>query len=582
MKAELNFFELYRELSPYLHKYRWRILLGLALSTFAALLNAASPFFLRQAIDKVQAHQQYQTYIFLILASAGASGFLTLFMRRLIGISSRYIEYDIRRDLFRHLLSLDAYFYGKTRIGDLVNKFNTDLGAVREMLGQGLNMGWRIMMFALFAFIAMYTVSWKLALVLTLVIPIIFAIFRYLLKMVDRRYRESQEIFDQISAKAQENFSGIRVVKGFALEERELEAFQRLNRGYITKSLALARVEGPMRALMGLLIGLTLLIVLWLGGGMVIRGELTVGQMVQFNSYIVLLSWPIIGMGWLLSLFQRAATSYQRVKAIFGEAPTIADPKKPAEVTLSELGGEVRFNKVSLQLGGYQQLEEITLTIPSGTTLGITGRTGAGKTLLVNLIPRLLNPSQGDVMLGGHKVNELPLSTLRQAVGVVPQEPFLFSDTISENIAFGLPEVDQERVEWAAKLAGVHDDIVGFPKGYQTSLGERGVTLSGGQRQRTALARALARRPKVLILDDALSAVDTETESRILSGLKSMLGQQTTILIAHRTSTLRYADWIVVLDKGKIVEEGSHEMLLDQGGLYAELDRIQRLEAEVE
>lgn len=572
-----------KALMPYLKRYGPQYLWGMLAGIASVGMASLSPYFLRHAIDAIQAKEGYLVWAWAILGTAVASAFFSWANRQLLVVASRYIEHDLRMDLFKKALSLDSYFYSKNRIGDLMNKFTTDLGAVREMLGAGINMGSRLLMFVAFATAAMYLVSVPLALALSLVFPIIFGVMYYVLRLIDRRYRESQESFDRISTRAQENFSGIRVVKGFALEDRELEAFQTLNKDYIAKSLALTRVDGPVRALMGLLMGFAALIVLWIGGGMVIRGEMTAGQFVQFNAYLMMLGWPIVGLGWMLTIFQRGSTSYKRLEEFWREPARILDMStlSPGKAALG-LRGEVKFTDVRLQLGGRNVLDGITLTIPEGATLGITGRTGSGKTLLVSLIPRILDPSQGRVQVGGYDVRELPLATLRAAIGMVPQEPFLFSDTLAENICFGLPEVDLERAIWAARLAGVHDEILAFPKGYDTPLGERGVTLSGGQRQRVALARALARKPQILILDDAMSAVDTETESRILSGLKSVLGQQTTILIGHRTSTLQYADWIVVLDHGKIAEEGTHEMLLAAGGIYAELDRIQHLQAEVD
>ena len=534
-----------------------------------------TPYFLRLAVDAVQAGRGFGVYALAIVASAALSGLLSYAMRRLAVVASRQVEYDLRRDLLHHLLTLDRDFYHKHRVGDLMNRLNTDLSAVREMVGPGILMGSRLSFLVLLAFLSMYAVNARLAFYLTLILPGIFLAMRFLLRLIDRRYREAQEVFDRISTLAQEAFSGIRVVKGYALERRMVAWFQDLNRLYVEKSLALARVEGPLHALLGFLMGFAFLTVLWAGGAMVVRGELSVGELVQFNAYLAQLTWPILGLGWVMALSTRGLTRRTRLFELRDEKPCILDAD-PLPLALEDLSGEVRFEGVGLKRDGRWLLRGLTLTIPEGMTLGITGRTGSGKSLLAALVPRLLDPSEGRVYVGGHEARRIPLAVLRKAVGVAPQEPFLFSETILENIAFGLDEVDRERVEWAARLAGIHEEILAFPKGYETVLGERGITLSGGQRQRVALARALAKRPKILILDDALSAVDAETEARILQGLKTVLGKQTTLLISHRTAALRHADWIIVLDGGRIVEEGTHESLLQAGGLYAEMDRLQK------
>ncbi|AFH38610.1 ABC transporter ATP-binding protein [Thermus thermophilus] len=560
---------------PYVGRYRWRYLWAVLAGLASIFFFVLTPYFLRLAVDAVQAGEGFGVYALAIVASAALSGLLSYVMRRLAVVASRQVEYDLRRDLLHHLLTLDRDFYHKHRVGDLMNRLNTDLSAVREMVGPGILMGSRLSFLVLLAFLSMYAVNARLAFYLTLILPGIFLAMRFLLRLIDRRYREAQEVFDRISTLAQEAFSGIRVVKGYALERRMVAWFQDLNRLYVEKSLALARVEGPLHALLGFLMGFAFLTVLWAGGAMVVRGELSVGELVQFNAYLAQLTWPILGLGWVMALYQRGLTSLRRLFELLDEKPAIRD-EDPLPLALEDLSGEVRFEGVGLKRDERWLLRGLTLTIPEGMTLGITGRTGSGKSLLAALVPRLLDPSEGRVYVGGHEARRIPLAVLRKAVGVAPQEPFLFSETILENIAFGLDEVDRERVEWAARLAGIHEEILAFPKGYETVLGERGITLSGGQRQRVALARALAKRPKILILDDALSAVDAETEARILQGLKTVLGKQTTLLISHRTAALRHADWIIVLDGGRIVEEGTHESLLQAGGLYAEMDRLQK------
>lgn len=587
-------FQVLRDLGPYLRRHRRQYVIGAIAVVLTALFTTVSPRILAAAIDEIRLGESSPASLLrwggLVMGAALLGACFSLLQRRQMIVASRQVETELRDDLYAHLSTLDRSFYDRSRTGDLMNRLASDLLSVRELLGPGLNAGSRTLLVTLAALVGMITLQPALGALVSVAIPVMVVAATVMRRLIGQRYQRAQAKLSEIAARAQENFSGARVVRGYAVEARELGHFDRLTDDYVRLNLALARVESPMPALMGMLMAFASLAILLVGGRMVVLdGTLTVGQYVAFTAYLTMLANPVVAIGQLLNMIQRAVTSWDRLKDILEETPEVADSGR-TDPRRREVRGEIELEDVTLRVGGRTLLDRVSLRVPAGGTLGVTGRTGSGKSLLAALVTRQLDPTRGRVLIDGTDAREIPLETLREACGVVAQEPFLFSESLAENVSFGLPgsrrpeggEPELETVRWAAGVADLARDVEAFPKGYDTVLGERGVTLSGGQRQRTALARAIARRPRILILDDALSAVDTETESRILGGLREVLRDRTVILVSHRASALRQADRVVVLEDGRIVEEGAPAELAARGGRYAELERLQRLAEEAE
>jgi len=601
-----------RPLVPYLKRYRSGLFWGGLCVLFNNGIWVLFPQVLRRAVNDLNSgvtRHKLLIYSLIVIALALAKGifqFLTRWV--LIGIS-RDIEFDLRNDLFAHLERLSHSYYQRNRTGDIMARATNDLNAVRMLLGPAIMYSANTIVFTAGALGFMLAISPKLTLYAFLPLPIASVVIQYFGRRIHERFERIQAMFSDISARAQENFSGARVIRAYVQEQSEIAAFEGANQEYIRRSLGLVRLMGMLWPTLELMLGAAVVIVLWLGGRQVLMGKMNIGAFVAFNTYMVQLTWPVIALGWVINIFQRGTASLVRIQDILSQQPEIADEEQAAshepraaseqvarspQLEARSLVGEIEFRNLNFAYNGVSVLKDINLRIPAGSSLAIVGPTGSGKTTLVNLIPRIYDAEPGTVLIDGRPIRQFPLDSLRRQIGFVPQETFLFSDTIRENIAYGTAhestahesspktvETSLDDIKAAAAAANIAQDIESFPEGYSTMVGERGITLSGGQKQRTAIARALLRSPRILILDDALSSVDTNTEDKILNHLRAIMRGRTTIFISHRVSTVRNADCIAVLHQGCIVELGTHDQLIARNGYYTDLYNKQLLEEEL-
>ena len=561
-------------------------MLGFACVVITTAISLTGPWVLRYAIDDLQAGltlTKVRLYGATILGLAIVGGVFRFLMRRIIIGASREFEYDIRNDFFAALQRMHLGYFQRTRTGDLMSRATNDLSAVRMMIGPAVMYSANTALTFVVALILMWSIHPWLTAVALIPLPFVTLAVKYFGSAIHTRFERIQEQLSDVSAVTQESLAGVRVVRAYNQEPFELERFHRSNEEYVQRNRALIRLQGMYFPSMGLLMGIGALLVLWIGSREVIAGRMTVGALVAFNAYLMMLGWPMIAFGWVTNLLQRGMASWKRMLEVLDAPPAIVDAAPEERIDVAAIHGAIEFRHLTFVYGDREVLHDVSLTIPAGSTTAIVGATGSGKSTLLSVLPRLHDAPPGTVFIDGVDVRRIPLQTLRGAIGFVAQEPFLFSATIADNIAFGLPrdEASRIRVEEAAAAARLDKDIASFPRGYDTMVGERGITLSGGQKQRTAIARAIAIDPKILILDDALSAVDTHTEEEILQRLSAVLRRRTSIIVSHRVSTVRGADQIVVLDDGRIAEAGTHDELVRHGGLYAELSRKQMLEEEL-
>jgi ATP-binding cassette subfamily B multidrug efflux pump len=546
------------------------------------IVGAALPLVIRGGVDSLTGGFR-MTLLFqlagLLVGLSLVKGIFQYWMRViLIGIS-RDVEFDLRNDLFSHLITLNADFYSKFRTGDIMARSTNDLNAVRMMLGPGIMYWTETMLTAVLSIGVMVSVNWRLTLICLIPAPLVSLVVILFGRRIHDRFEVIQKMFSDISSRVQENLSGVRVIRAYAQEDAETRKFELLNQDYVEQNIKLAKLSALFMPLLQALVGMGFLIVLLFGGYQLLQHRISLGSFLMFNTYMGMLVWPMIALGWVVNLMQRGTASWERIMELMRQKPAILG--KEAERT-RQVQGALHFQNVEMKYPAGDALKNVNLEIPAGETVAIVGHTGSGKSTLVSLIPRLIDPTRGDVFLDGENLRDLDPEWLRRQIGFVPQETFLFSATLAENISWGVENATETEIDRAAELAGLASDIAAFPAGYQTMIGERGLTLSGGQKQRVAIARAILRDPRILVLDDALSSVDTLTEERILNGLAEVMRGRTTILISHRVSTVRDARRIFVLEHGEIVEQGTHAQLVASGGYYADLYQKQLLEEELE
>jgi ATP-binding cassette, subfamily B, multidrug efflux pump len=620
-----------RRLLGYILRYRSDFIVGLVFVVITTAISLASPLVLQHAIDDLTqgvTRAKLLEYGALLLVIGIAGGVFRLLMRRVLIGASRHLEYDIRNDFFAHLERLPPAYFQKHRTGDLMSRATNDLNAVRMMIGPSIMYSADTVLRFVVAIAVMLSIDWRLTLLSLIPLPFVSIAVKYFGGAIHKRFEQIQAQLSELSAVVQEALSGVRVVRAYGREAYELERFRKSNDAYVARNRGLITLQGFFFPSMAFFLGLGALVALWFGSREVINGRITIGQFVAFNAYLTMLSWPVIAFGWVTNMIQRGMASWKRMLEVLETEPAVADSVGHQFAKAGHnraIRGEIEFRDLVFSYDGKKVLDHVTLKIEAGQTVALVGPTGSGKSTLINLLPRLADPPRGSVFVDGHDVRELPLAVLRSAIGFVPQEPFLFSDTLANNVAFGLDAIlDRERLRpyraedmgirgevsapareseageagkageagvsnekrmqrilEAAAVARLDKDVVDFPHGYETRVGERGLTLSGGQKQRTAIARAIVVDPAILVLDDALSAVDTQTEEEILTKLRAVMRSRTSIIVSHRVSTVRDADQIFVLDEGRIVERGQHDQLVKQNGLYAALHRKQLLEEEL-